>query len=545
MRATGTVRRRSFTRLGAVLAAGGLLVAGCASGGASGDSGAAETDAVSTGWVGERPEGGEPQSGNPQPGGTLAYATYNSVSSLDPADRQDGGATGGTEMAAIYGLLMRYDPAADEYVPQLAESLTANDDDTVWTLTLRDGVTFNDGTPLDADAVVWSIDHYLQKRGTHSQVWQASVDSTVAQGPQTVVFTLKRPWSAFPSMLTTGPGMVVAPSSTASGKFTPVGAGPFTVTKFAPQNELVLTAREDYWGGAPHLDELRFPAIVQEQGKVDALNTGGIEAAYLRNTDVVHGAITGGLRGWSYAANMSGILQINSRPDRAGADPLVRQAIVAAVDPEFFDQRVNGGYGAPGSAMFQESSVWNTGTGVETYDPERARTLLDEAMADGFDGVLSYAGVNAPAAQQSALAAQAMLEAVGFTVELNLTNNINDLIKTMYAEHDYDIGYSAFNVLDDAPFVRLYGNLHSESTSNAMGYADPQMDGLLLDVQTARSEDEKRDVLARIQQRVIETAPFATIGAGRAFVAMGETARGVQPSQDGIMLFDEAWIDQG
>src|SRR5699024_11205337 len=122
----------------------------------------------------------EPLSGDPRSGGTLDYATYNSVSSLDPADRQDGGATGGSEMAAIYDLLMRYDPTTDDptagdgagtYVPQLAESLTSNNDDTVWTLTLRDGVTFSDGAPVDADAVVWSIDHYLQKRGTHSQVW--------------------------------------------------------------------------------------------------------------------------------------------------------------------------------------------------------------------------------------------------------------------------------------------------------------------------------------------------------------------------------------
>ena len=138
-----------------VLASATLVVTGCA-----GSSQGTTTDAsdVTVGVVGDQNNGGEPRSG-----GTVSFATYNGISSLDPADRQDGGATGGSEMAAIYDLLMRFDTAAGEYVPHLAQSLSANGDNTVWTLKLRDGVTFSDGTPMDSAAVLWSIDHYLQK----------------------------------------------------------------------------------------------------------------------------------------------------------------------------------------------------------------------------------------------------------------------------------------------------------------------------------------------------------------------------------------------
>ncbi len=535
---------RRATRLAAALAAGALLVTGCSSASdtapsaSGGGSGTVDPDAVATGWVGAA----HGSVGGTTDGGSLSYATYSSVTTLDPANRQDGGATGGTEMAAIYDVLMRYDNATHEYVPQLAASLTPDADNKVWTLKLRDGVTFSDGTPLNADAVVWSIGHYLEKRGTHSQIWNASVESTVAQDPSTVVYTLKRPWKDFPAMLTTGPGMIVAPSSMAGGEFTPVGAGPFTVSSFAPHDELVLAARQDYWGGTPHLAELRFPSIVQEQGKVDAIKSGGVQAGYIRNVDVIHGAITGGMSGWSYAANMSKVLLINNREDRAGADPRVRQAIVAAIDPEVFDTRVEGGFGAPNSAMFPPSSQWSQDGDAPRYDPDKARKLLDEAKADGFDGVLSYAGVNEAAAQKSALAFQAMLQNVGFTVELNLSSSISDLVKTMYAEHDYDIGYAAFNVLDDAPFVRLFGNLYSTSSANPMGYANPQMDDLLMQLQSAPDDDAKRDVLAKMQQLVDDTAPFATLGAGRAFIAMADSVQGVKPSMDGIMLFDQAWI---
>lgn len=150
-----------------VLASATLVVTGCA-----GSSQGTTTDAsdVTVGVVGDQNDGGEPRSG-----GTVSFATYNGISSLDPADRQDGGATGGSEMAAIYDLLMRFDTAAGEYVPHLAQSLSANDDNTVWTLKLRDGVTFSDGTPMGSAAVVWSIDHYLQKKGTHALVWKTAV----------------------------------------------------------------------------------------------------------------------------------------------------------------------------------------------------------------------------------------------------------------------------------------------------------------------------------------------------------------------------------
>ncbi len=527
-----------LARLAAVLAAGGLLVAGCSSTAADQSGGTVDSDAVATGWVGAAHDSTD----GAVDGGSLSYATYSSVTSLDPANRQDGGATGGTEMAAIYDVLMRYDAEADRYEPQLAASLEPNADNTVWTLTLRDGATFSDGTPVDADAVVWSINHYLEKRGTHAQIWQESVQSTVAKDPHTVVYTLTRPWSEFPAMLTTGPGMIVAPSSMASGQFTPVGAGPFTVAEFRPNDDLALKARPDYWGGTPHLAELHFPAIVQEQGKVDAVKTGGVQMGYIRNLDVVHGAIADGMSGWSYAANMSSVLLINSREGRAGADRLVRQAIVAAVDPEVFNTRVSGGFGAPSTAMFPASSVWNDGDDATRFDPDKARTLLEQAKAAGFDGVLHYAGMNEAAAQKSALTFQAMLENVGFTVQLDLSSSISDLVKKMYASHDYDIGYAAFNVLDEAPFIRLFGNLDSGSSANALGYASPQMDDLLTQVQAAPDEAAKRDALQKVQQLVDTDAPFATLGAGRAFIGVNDAVQGVTPSMDGIMLFDKAWL---
>ena len=420
--------------------------------------------------------------------------------------------------------------------------MSANGDNTVWTLKLRDGVTFSDGTPMDSAAVLWSIDHYLQKKGTHALVWKTAVRETNSPDPRTVVFTLAQPWDEFPIMFTTGPGMIVAPSSMTTGAFAPIGAGPFVVEKFASQDELVLAANPAYWNGKPNLDTLRFPAIVSEQAKLDALHTGGVQAAYLRGAEVVHNALSAGDVGYVYTVNMGGVGNINQREGRAASDVRVRKAIVAAFNPDTFNERVEAGYGMPGSDMFQSWSRWHGSVAGNGYDPEAAKKFLGEAKADGYDGKLTYVGLNDPATQRSALAFQAMLQAVGFTVEIVYTTSINDLVKTMYAQHDYDIGYAGFNVLDESPFVRMYGNLYSESSSNVIGYKNATMDSLLIEMQSAPTDEDRTKVIEKIQTLVNETAPMLVVNTGKYFIPWSKNVYGITPSADGIMLFGNAWI---
>ncbi|MCJ0903089.1 ABC transporter substrate-binding protein [Rhodococcus sp. ARC_M6] len=532
MRSSYGVRARIWM---VVLASAALVVTSCA-----GNSGGETTDAsdVTIGVVGNQGDGGDPKSG-----GEVSFATYNGISSLDPADRQDGGASGGSEMAAIYDLLMRFDTEAGQYVPQLAQSLSANADNTVWTLKLRDGATFSDGTPVDSAAVLWSIDHYLQKKGTHSQVWKTTVRETNAPDSSTIVFTLVQPWDEFPIMFTTGPGMIVAPSSMATGTFAPVGAGPFTVEKFASQDELVLAARPTYWDGAPYLEKLRFPAIVNEQAKLEGLHTDGVQVAYLRSPDYMHEALEAGDPGFVTSASMAGVLAINQREDRAAKDVRVRQAIVAAVDPNSFNERVQGGFGAPGTDMFAPWSKWHGSVPGNGYDPEAAKKYLAEAKADGYDGKLTYVGMNDPGTQRSALAFQSMLQAVGFTVDISYATSINDLISRQFAKHDFDISYTGFNILEQSPYTRMYGNLFSESPSNILGYKNPQMDQLLSQLQAAAGVDQRKAVLDDIQKLVNDTAPMAVVNSSKVFIAWGQNVHGVTPSVDGIMLFGNTWLN--
>ena len=235
------------SRVAVALFGTGVLLVGCASNGD--DSGTDTTTAsadVVTGMVNEQPDPGSAVAG-----GTMTYGVQVLVPSLDPTKTAARGGSGGEAFAAVYDVLMSYDTASGEFEPKLAQSLDTSDDGSTWTLKLRDGVKFSDGTALDANAVIASIDRYNAGKGNGAELWLASVESAQASGPTTVDFKLKTPWMRFPSMLALGHGMIVAPSSQQGDKFTAVGAGPFTEDVFTPSVERIFKANRPTTAALP------------------------------------------------------------------------------------------------------------------------------------------------------------------------------------------------------------------------------------------------------------------------------------------------------
>eukprot|EP01133_Synstelium_polycarpum_P020420 gene20420-24502_t len=265
--------RRGHRKVAAVALAvsAGLFVSSCADSGNGGGSGDAPDSGsgLSIGPVNE--QSGE---GDPVKGGTLTFSGYSAVTNLDPAKTQIAGSVAGSELGAIYDTLLRYDPASKEFVPKLAESMEPSSDFKTWTLELRDGVKFSDGTPVDSAAVSASLNRYVTNKGPQSSLYASKVASVDTPDASTVVFNLVDPWTGIESLLSTGPGMIVAPSAQQGDQFTPIGAGAFTLEKFAPNEELILDAREDYFDGAPNVDKLRLISIVGSQSTTESLKSG-------------------------------------------------------------------------------------------------------------------------------------------------------------------------------------------------------------------------------------------------------------------------------
>ncbi|TQF68672.1 ABC transporter substrate-binding protein [Rhodococcus spelaei] len=528
---------RSGTRLIALAIAGALLLTGCAS--SSGDASGAGSLAGSgaAGFVGAH-DGGEPVDG-----GVLTFGSYSFPAVLDPTKTQSAGSTGGTEMAAIYDTLVRSDFAAGSFVPQLAKTLTSNGDFTVYMLTLPDGLTFSDGSALDAQAVKWSIDRFVAAKGDVSQSWLNIVDRVDTPNATTVEFTLKRPWNQFPALLSMGPGMVVARSSEANGTFTPIGAGPFTLAKFTPHEELVLAARKDYQGGRPPLDTLRFVPTSGAQSQYESLKSGQINMTYiLRDEGVVKQVLDDGYSGYLSPTGQNGLGTINNREGRPGADVRVRQAIAYGVDPEALNTRANNGLGTASSELVPKASRWYNNTAGIPFDPTKAKTLLDQAKADGYDGKLRYLATSEPSTQATALTVQASLNAIGFDVTIDYATDVTDLVRRVYRDHDFDMTRGAAPVGEEAPYLNLYNSMASDSKNNASGFADPKMDTLITAVQTAPTEDAVRDAISRVQEYANLTVPYVIWGPATVLTAWDANVHGVKRDIADMMFFDKAWI---
>jgi len=535
------VMRGRVGRLVVVAVAGSVLLSACAGGGSSSSS-SSKTSASAPTSVTNGIVGVQNDEGSPVKGGTLSFAGYSVATSLDPTKTQPSGATGGTEMSAIYDVLVRYDASTNKFSPQLAQSLDADSAQKVWTLKLRPGVTFSDGTAVDSQAVVASIERFNKNRGANAQVWQAAVSKMEATDPATVVITLNQPWREFPTMLASGQGMIVAPAAYKTPTFTPIGAGPFTLQTFAPNEGTVVKARPDYWGGAPNLDSLKFVALLGDKAKADSLKSGGVQMAFTRTPQVVAQEQAAGYPGFLLTQPLGGVFNLNNRPGHPGSDVRVRQAIAYATNVDTVNQRVYENKGLPGTEIFPVWSQWHNDVGGLKFDQAKAKQLLDAAKKDGASTTIRYIGLSDPAAQQTALTAQALLQAAGFTVNIEYQNSVADVVKKLYVDHDYDMAFASYSLYNVDPYTRLYSALNSKSTNNTVGYNNPDMDALLAKVQAATTDEAKKAVLADLQKLVNDTVPFVTVGATATFIPWQKNVHGVKPTLDGVILFDKVWL---
>ncbi len=194
-------------------------------------------------------------------------------------------ASGIQVVTAIYDTLTTLN-SDGEYVPYLAQSVEPNEDFTQWTITLREGVRFHDGTPLDAAAVKLNLDSY---RGANPDIDAplgtfvfSDIDTVEVTGPLTVLVTTKLAWPAFPAFLYgSGRYAMMAPAQLddqGECATNMIGTGPFRLVEWRPNESLTVARNEDFWRpGLPYLDEIVFRPIAEGQQRVNGLSSGDLD----------------------------------------------------------------------------------------------------------------------------------------------------------------------------------------------------------------------------------------------------------------------------
>lgn len=484
--------------------------------------------------------------GEPQPGGILTMADNAETRSFDPAKVNSAGYAGGSVLVALYDQLWSWDDATKTFVPGLATAVEPNEDFTTWTVQLREGVQFSDGTPFNADAVVASVNYYVENNGADMGVIAPNWEGVTKVDDSTVTFNLKQTWPTFDHMLGRGMGMIVAPAAIENGpdNFTPIGAGAFVFDSYKPQEELIFTPNQNFWDGPPHLEELRIVWLGGDDVKVDAFKGGSVQVALVANPQQVTELREAETHGVLSLVNGGAVLLMRQADDLVGGYETARLALAHALDPQAITDRAYGGYGVASKSIYPELSQWyNPDATPPAHDPERARELLDEAKAEGFSGKVSLINLSDPASRDQSLAIQGQLEAVGFEVETEFPRSVADYINQVFVERQFDTTRTSMSSLEENPFQGLYNVLHSTAIQNAAGINDPQLDALLDAVRSAEP-DAITEPLQELEQYIFDTAPIISLSGQSRYTIWQDNIHGVRPTNDSMLDFSKAWIGE-
>lgn len=323
-------------------------------------------------------------------GGTLTLAVALDSGGFDTALLQNGNQA--QFWTPVYDTLLRME-SDTTIVPNLAESFEYNEDRTVLTLKLREGVTFTDGTAFNADAVKANVEHLKAGTGQNA-VMVSSVDDVVVVDDLTAELHLNAPNPAMLTYLTLAAGAMGSPTAIVKPEIAgePVGSGPYMldVAQTEPGVSFTYVRNPDYWDSdAFPYDQLKLLVITDLTARLNALRSGQVQGMIADGSAVTEAESTG-LSVYETPLNRVGLYLA----DRDGsvvpalADPRVRQAINYAVDSEGILSGIQLGFGARSTQIFNPNSeaFVDELTDAYPFDPEKARDLLaDAGYANGFD----------------------------------------------------------------------------------------------------------------------------------------------------------------
>src|SRR5881628_1875760 len=485
-----------------------------------------------------------------QPAGTLVVGLVAEPVNLDPAQVTD--LNSNRVGRRIVETLVTFPDESTQVVPGLAESWSVSRDGLKYTFKLRRGVSFHDGTPLDAEAVKFSIErqivaeHPFNKLGKYpfANYFFGNVKAVEAVDPQTVEFVLKEPRASFLAVMTAGAASIASPTAVkklgVDYPLTPVGTGPFKFVSWDRGQSVVLEKNPAYWKHPVKVDRVIYRPIVEDQARLTELLTGALDlivgtppdfVTQLENNPKITLLKQVGAHVW--------YLGINNQK-KPFDDKRVRQALNYAVNKEAIVRDVLKGTGSM-SAGPVLPGTWGADAGLKPYpyDPERAKKLLaDAGYPGGFTTSMwvpeSGSGMQSPVAMATVM--QSNLKAVGVNVNLQTMEWGAFLAKLRSKEQElFALSWMAGSEDPDmVMYPLLHGSQWTPNGPNRALYRNERFDELLTQARQTTDQAKRGQLYREAQTILVEDAPWVFVDHEVQIAATSKRVQGLKlhPSFD-------------
>ena len=478
----------------------------------------------------------------PVRGGTLEVGLADDPPELDPHLTSSNASR--TVLHNIFATLVEVDDEL-QIQPELAESWEISDDGTEYTFTLREGVTFHDGTPFDAEAVVYNFDRMTNAEFGSARAGELSfVEEVTVDGPLQVTVRLSEPFASFLPALASWSGMMVSPTAAEemSSDFGQalVGAGPFRFVERVRDDRVVLERFDDYFkSDLPYLDRVIYRPFVDaesriinlESGSVHIINTvpGRAVSRFQENEDIELSIVGGlGFRG----------IWVNTQSEELGSRER-RAAVSACIDRRVVADVVFGEAAVPAVGPFS-SATWVVDSPDEAphRDLDLARELLEEAGdPDGFSFPLLITPDDESVRVASMYAA--MCEEVGINIELQQVE-FGTILSRM-GEANYAAAQIELSPRND-PDLSAHPWFHTDGGINWSYYSSEEMDRLLDAARASVDQDERRELYREALEIFNTDFPYIFTYHMQEMKAYRNELKGYRHIPDAMMRFEDVWL---
>ena len=521
----------------------------------------------------------EEENTDPVTGGTLRYGLEADVNGLNPT-ASSLSAPGLLMSNAVFDTLAAVTSDGD-WVPYLAESFTPNDDFTQWTVTLREGITFHDGTPLNAEAVVVNFEaqraHPLV--GLAVKPYFPEEGATTVVDDLTVTFTLLDPNANFPSSLTAQLGYMASPTwleaALADGSLNqaPVGTGPFVFESRSEDSVTRFVRNDDWWGGEVYLDAVEFLPVPDPDSRTELLFGGELDALQTTNqASILDMTEDGSIQNVLNDASEESFAMMNTSVPPFD-DIRARQALTLATPIDLYNELIALGVNRPADQMFTpDSPFYNPDVVQEHDDIAGAQALVAEYCAERGGDENTVLGTSTctdgkinielqwsgPAVVQTRIAEllnESWTEA-GFNVTFDELLQDEHVSQTAFGQYNVNTWrqFGAENPADDRVWL-MCRNIGGISL-NWPRYCDEERDAIILEIMATPNPDDQVELWNQLTEKINQDYLYVFFNHTLWDNAFAENVKGVcsrtvpgdpdvtlKCSSNGRTWFDSVWME--